>query len=237
MLDFTNKIVLITGASQGIGLGIAQGFKKAGATVHITGTRQGIESYNDDLSGFHYHQADLRESDARVKLHQEIPVIDVLVNNAAISPEGQFEVDQFRQVIEMNLIGVMELCTAYRQVLTERGGSIVNVGSLSSHLSLQDEPAYTSSKSGLFGLTRVLADKWAKSGLRVNMIAPGFVHTQLTDRYRKDPVYEKRLLAAVPMKRWAEPSEMAGGVMFLASPLASYITGISLPIDGGVMLR
>jgi 3-oxoacyl-[acyl-carrier protein] reductase len=166
-----------------------------------------------------------------------VPEIDVLVNNAGIALDNEFEIDGFRQTIEMNLIGVMELCLLYRATLVERKGSIVNVGSLASYLSLKEVPGYTASKSGLYGLTRVLADKWAQQGLRVNMVAPGFVHTRMTEHYRVDPQQEKRLLATVPMRRWAAPEEMAGGALFLASPLASYITGISLPIDGGVLLR
>jgi 3-oxoacyl-[acyl-carrier protein] reductase len=239
MLDFTDKIVLITGASQGIGLGIAKGFLQCGATVHITGTRASADTYEDDLSAFHYHQSDLSTSGGRVQLHAQIPDLDVLVNNAGISLQNgeEYEIEAFRQVIEMNVTGVMELCRLYRDTLTARGGSIVNVGSLASYLALKEVPAYTASKSGLLGLTRALADKWSTQGVRVNMIAPGFVRTRMTAGLRTDPAYEKQLLKAVPMKRWAEPEEMAGAVMFLASPLASYITGVSLPVDGGVLLR
>lgn len=237
MFDFSGKTVLVTGASQGIGLAIARGFVSAGASVHITGTRPSAGAYEDDLSDFRYHQADLSEPAVRPALHAAVPEIDVLVNNAGISRNDEFGLEAFRHVIEVNLIAVMELCCLYHDTLLQRGGSIVNVGSLSSHLSLKEIPAYTTSKSGLLGLTRVLADKWAGTGVRVNMIAPGFVSTHLTDGYRESPEFEKRLLQAVPMKRWAQPEEMTGAVLFLASPMASYITGVSLPIDGGVLLR
>lgn len=237
MFEFNEKIVLVTGASQGIGLAIARAFRNAGATVHITGTRPGPAAYDDDLTGFKYHQADLSNQGGRTELHSAIPYIDVLVNNAGFSLDKEFDLDTFRRVIEMNLVGVMELCCLYQETLASRSGSIVNVGSLSSYLSIKEFPGYTASKSGLLGLTRALADKWAITGPRVNMIAPGFVKTRLTDWYRESPDFEKRLLQAVPMRRWAEPEEMTGAVLFLASSMASYITGVSLPIDGGVLLR
>src|SRR5690606_37776420 len=138
MLDFSEKTILVTGASQGIGLGIARGFAQAGGRGHITGTRASADSYEDDLSAFDYHQADLATSAGREQLHAAVPEIDVLVNNAGIALDNEFEIDGFRQTIEMNLIGVMELCLLYRATLVERKGSIVNVGSLASYLSLKE---------------------------------------------------------------------------------------------------
>jgi 3-oxoacyl-[acyl-carrier protein] reductase len=121
--------------------------------------------------------------------------------------------------------------------LKAAGGAVVNVGSLASFLAIKEGPAYTASKAGLLGLTRALGDKWALEGVRVNMVAPGFIETRMTARMRVDGDFEKKLLRAVPMRRWGAPSEIADAIVFLASPAASYITGQSLAIDGGLLLR
>jgi 3-oxoacyl-[acyl-carrier protein] reductase len=131
----------------------------------------------------------------------------------------------------------MDLSVRLFPLLKAGGGSIVNVGSLASFLAIKEGPAYTASKAGLLGLTRALGDKWALEGVRVNLVAPGFIATRMTARMRVDPDFEKRLLRAVPMRRWGEPAEIADAILFLASPAASYITGQSLAIDGGLLLR
>ena len=116
-------------------------------------------------------------------------------------------------------------------------GAVVNVGSLASFLAIKEAPAYTASKAGLLGLTRALGDKWATEGVRVNMVAPGYIATRMTARARVDADYEKRLMKAIPMRRWGQPGEIADAILFLASPASSYITGQSLAIDGGLLLR
>lgn len=236
MIDLAGKRVLVTGGTRGIGNAIASAFLAAGAQVAITGTRPTAHEYSGDLSGFVYHQLDMQSRDSADMVDLAGP-IDVLVNNAAMSNRDEYELEGFRRTIETNLVGVMDLCLAFRDTLAERRGAIVNVGSVAAHLSLREIPGYTASKGGLLGLTRALADKWAPLGIRVNMLAPGFVRTEMTERLREDERHEKRLLATVPMRRWAEPAEIAGAALFLASDLASYITGISLPIDGGLMVR
>lgn len=163
--------------------------------------------------------------------------LDVLVNNAGTGRPDEYSPQGFRAVLEVNLAAVMDLCLAAYPSLKERRGAIVNMGSLSSFLALRETPAYTASKAGLLGLTRALADKWAPDGIRVNLVAPGFIRTRMTERQREDPGYEARLLKAIPERRWGEPHEVAQIVLFLASPRSAYVTGQSVAIDGGLMLR
>jgi 3-oxoacyl-[acyl-carrier protein] reductase len=161
----------------------------------------------------------------------------VLVNNAGRGSPREYEQEEFEHVIDTNLNAVMDLSVRLHPLLKETKGSIVNVGSLASFLALKETPAYTASKAGLLGLTRALGDKWATDGVRVNLVAPGFIATRMTEGARQNPEREKRLMKAIPMQRWGEPEEVAQAILFLASPAASYITGQSLAIDGGLMLR
>lgn len=231
------KTVLVTGGSQGIGHAAAAAFRTLGATVHITGTRASAGDYDDDLSAFTYHRVDMAKPADRAALAAAIPALDVLVNNAGMGAADEYTLEGFQRVIEVNLNAVMDLCLRFHPALAAAKGSVVNVGSLSSFLAIKEAPAYTTSKTALLGLTRALGDKWCPEGVRVNMVAPGFVATRMTQRQRVDPDFEKRLLKSIPMRRWGEPSEIADAIVFLASPAASYITGQSLAIDGGLMLR
>lgn len=235
--EFDGKRVLVTGGSQGIGLAAAQAFHAAGAEVFITGTRAQAGDYTDDLSDFSYVQVNLSKSGAGKALARQIGALDVLVNNAGTGRADEYTEEGFRTVIEVNLISVMEISTAFHSALKTSGGTIVDIGSLASFLALRETPAYTASKAGVLGLTRALADKWATDGIRVNMVAPGFIRTRMTEIQRTDPEYEKRLLKSIPARRWGEPEEVAEAILFLASARAPYITGQSLAIDGGLMLR
>lgn len=235
--EFAGQHILVTGGSQGIGLACAQAFAANGADVSITGTRAAASDYADDLSGFRYLVADFANPETPARLSAAVGAIDALVNNAGTGRPDEYSEAGFRAVIDVNLNAAMGMCLAFHATLRERGGAIVNMGSLSSFLALREVPAYTASKAGLLGLTRALADKWAPDGIRVNLVAPGFIRTRMTEIQRTDPDYEKRLLKAVPMRRWGEPAEVAETVLFLASRRAPYITGQSIAIDGGLMLR
>jgi 3-oxoacyl-[acyl-carrier protein] reductase len=235
--EFQGKRVLVTGGSQGIGLATARAFMANGATVLVTGTRPAASDYSDDLAGFTYVQADFASPETAAAVAAAAGELDVLVNNAGTGRADEYSDTGFRAVIDVNLNSVMALSLALHAGLKARSGAIVNMGSLSSFLALRETPAYTASKAGLLGLTRALADKWAADGIRVNMVAPGFIRTRMTEIQRTDADYEKRLLKAVPMRRWGEPEEVAEVVLFLASPRAPYVTGQSIAIDGGLMLR
>lgn len=240
--DFTGKTVLVTGGSQGIGRATALAFQVAGANVHITGTRAGAADYDESLDGLTYHAVNMADAAARAALVDAVGALDVLVNNAGTGRANEYDQAQFDEVLAVNLGAVMDLSTRFHPALkaaaaAHGGAAIVNTGSLSSFLALKESPAYTASKAGLLGLTRALADKWAPDGIRVNLVAPGFIRTRMTAGARRDENYEARLLKAVPLRRWGEPREVAEPILFLASSAAGYITGQSLAMDGGLMLR
>lgn len=235
--EFKGKRVLVTGGSQGIGLATAQAFQAAGAKVFVTGTRAAAGDYADDLSAFTYVQANFSKPGAGKLVAAAVGAIDVLVNNAGTGRADEYSDEGFRFVVEVNLNAVMELSRELHPVLKESKGAIINIGSLASFLALRETPAYTASKAALLGLTRALADKWAPDGIRVNMVAPGFIRTRMTEIQRTSEEYEKRLLKSIPARRWGEPEEVAEVILFLASPRAPYVTGQSLAIDGGLMLR
>ncbi len=231
------KTVLVTGGTQGIGHATAIAFRDLGAQVTITGTREAASAYEGDFAGLAYVKVNMAEKADIAALQAQLSALDVLVNNAGMGSDREYEIESFEAVVAVNLNAVMDLCLRCHPLLKASGGSIVNVGSLASFLALRETPAYTASKAGLLGLTRALADKWAPDGVRVNMVAPGFIETRMTAPMRRDANYESRLLKAVPMRRWGKPEEVAQPIVFLASPGAAYITGQSLAMDGGLMLR
>ncbi|GGZ17563.1 SDR family NAD(P)-dependent oxidoreductase [Novosphingobium colocasiae] len=237
MGDFEGSRVLVTGGTQGIGRAIAEAFCRNGAYVVVTGTRAQSSDYDIDLSAFHYFQLDMRDRAQRAEIAEKVGALDVLINNAGGDQPNEFDLDNFEASIEVNLTAVMHLCTLFRPVLAQASGSILNIGSVASFLALAHVPGYTAGKSGVLGLTRALADRWAPEGIRVNMLAPGLIDTRATNFMRVDAGHEKRLLGSVPMRRWGQPDEIAGAALFLSSPSASYITGAALPIDGGLMIR
>ena len=235
--DFHGKRVLVTGGTQGIGLGIAEAFADSGADVIVTGTRAGAGEYPDDLSRFAYAQACLDRPADRAALVEAAGAIDILVNNAGQAHPDEYSMEGYGRVIEVNLNAAAELCYLFHPVLRDRGGAIVNVGSCASFIAIGHAPAYTASKTGLLGFTRAVADQWARDGVRVNMIAPGFIETRMTAGVRADERKAGNTLRAIPLRRFGTPAEVAAAALFLASPEASYITGQSLVIDGGLMLR
>ena len=203
----------------------------------ISGTRAGAADYDEPLDGLAYVRCDMATDADRAALMAAAGDLDVLVNNAGGGRGDEYTTEGFAAVIALNLTAQMDLCLRAHAGLKTRGGCVVNVGSLASFLAIKEVPAYTASKSGLWGLTRALADGWARDGIRVNMVAPGFIRTRMTDNHRGDADHEARLLKSVPMRRWGEPAEVAGPILFLASPAAGYMTGASLVIDGGLVLR
>lgn len=235
-LDFSGKRVLVCGGSDGIGYGVAQMFSRAGAQVAITGTRDASE-YDRDFSDWAYHRLDLSQGESVEALASEFDRLDVLVNcvGSVLYQQGEFERSGFEKIMTINLSGAMHLYTVMLPLLKASRGCIVSLDSVASIRPAWNNPAYSASKAGLVQLTKSLAKKWGKKGVRVNTVAPGLVPTKLTAN-QVTPEQEEAFAATCPVGRFGRAEDIAGAVLFLASPLASYITGEQIVVDGGASL-
>jgi 3-oxoacyl-[acyl-carrier protein] reductase len=241
-LDFTGKTALVVGGSSGIGNGIAQAFRHAGANVHVWGTRSsGGEYHRDagcDLTGLHYAQVDVSDFDAVEHWQPPFASLDVLVlsQGTVIYRKGEFDMTGFQKVMDVNLNSLMACALKFHAALKASRGALITVSSTAAFHATRGNPAYNASKTGAVGLTRTLAQAWAGDGIRVNGIAPGLVDTKLTKVTTENPARLKASLDTIPMGRLGTPEDMAGVALFLASPLAAYVLGQTIPVDGGLIL-
>jgi 3-oxoacyl-[acyl-carrier protein] reductase len=241
-LDFSGKQVLVVGGSSGIGNGIAQAFRTKGARVHVCGTRASAADYSlsegSHLEGLDYFQLDVGDAKTIENFREPFERLDVLVlaQGAVIYRRGEFAMDGFRKVIEINLMSLMACATKWHPMLSAAKGSLIIVSSTAAYHSTKGNPAYNASKTGAVGLTRTLAQAWAEDGIRVNGIAPGLVDTKMTKVTTANPTRLEGAIERIPLKRLGTPADMAGAALFLASPLASYVVGQTLVVDGGLIL-
>jgi 3-oxoacyl-[acyl-carrier protein] reductase len=241
-LDFGGKQILVVGGSSGIGNGIAQAFRAKGARVSVYGTRAQASDYSkeegSDLDGLAYAQLDVSNPQAIESFTPSFDRLDVLVlaQGAVIYRRGEFEMDGFRKVLEVNLMSLMACATKFHDLLSASKGSLIIVSSTAAYHSTMGNPAYNASKTGAMGLTRTLGEAWAEDGIRVNGIAPGLVDTKMTKVTTANPKRLEGALERIPLKRLGTPADMAGAALFLASPLSSYIVGQTLIVDGGLIL-
>jgi NAD(P)-dependent dehydrogenase (short-subunit alcohol dehydrogenase family) len=242
--DFSGARVLVTGGSNGIGLGIARAYRDAGATVTITGTRASVGEYDHDLSDFAYQQCVLTQPDTITDAAKALDGLDVLVNNAGENlPGGRSEWDAgvFEEVVTINLFGAWRMSNACREHLAaselDGGASVLNLGSMTSFFGLEIVPGYGAAKAGVVQLTKTLASSWAPQGIRVNAIAPGVTVSNMTAGMLDVPELMDPILARTPMQRIATPDDVAPVALFLTSPAARFVTGQTLPIDGGFSIQ
>jgi 2-deoxy-D-gluconate 3-dehydrogenase len=241
---------LVTGASRGLGRAIAIALAEAGADVGCVSSQPGgaaeTASRIRELGRQSWEfAADLGRRDAAISLADEASVklgtIDILVNNAGTirrTPAASYSADDWDVVIRTNLDSAFFLSQAIgRGMLERRRGKIINVASLLSFSGGITVPAYTASKHAIAGITKALANEWASQGVQVNAVAPGYFETDNTEALRADQKRSTEILARIPAGRWGQPEDLAGAVVFLASPAADYVNGHVLVVDGGWMAR
>ncbi len=240
-LDFSGKTVLVIGGTSGIGNGIARGFRKRGSTVHVTGTRASADDYSaeegSDLTGLHFGSLDVSDREAVVAfdLPDKLDVV-VLCQGIVRYRREEFEREGWDAVMAVNLDSLMDCARAVRAKLADGGGSLIVVSSVGAFHAMIGNPAYAASKAGAVSLVGSLAQAWAGEGIRVNGIAPGLVPTKLTKVTTDSEQRTAGAIARIPAGRMGTPADMAGAALYLASPLADYVVGQTIRVDGGMTL-
>ena len=240
--DFSGKNVLVVGGSSGIGNGIAHAFRLRGAAVHVWGTRAAASEYSaedgSDLTGLGYSCVDVGDPDAIAAAALPFAALDVLVlcQGIVVYGRGEFERPGWDRVMSVNLDSLMHCASKFRPLLAENRGSLIIVSSIAGFKANIGNPGYAASKAGAVSLVKSLGQAWAGDGIRVNGLAPGLVATKLTKVTTDRPDRLAGALARIPEGRMGTPADMAGTALFLASPLASYVTGHTVVVDGGLSL-
>jgi NAD(P)-dependent dehydrogenase (short-subunit alcohol dehydrogenase family) len=237
---FAGKRVLVSGASSGIGLAMAQGFARLGAEVTATGTSAAklAEAKADPANkGIRFAPLDVRDRKAIDAFIATFPSLDVLINAAGIvKPEEEFSEEGYLDVIDVNLNSVMRLSMAARPLLQKTKGVIINTASMLSYVVDDSVPAYCASKTGILGLTRALAHRFGQDGIRVNAIAPGYHKTNMTKPLWSDPKPAAIIARKAALKRWGTVDDLVGAAIFYASPASAFVTATTLPVDGGYVV-
>jgi 2-deoxy-D-gluconate 3-dehydrogenase len=249
--ELKGKVVIVTGGNGGIGLGMARGLATAGASVVVAArdmakSATAVKSLEARGAQAFAVEVDVSREASVVTMVQAVADrfgrLDILVNNAGInirkSPET-YTLDEWRRILDTNLTSAF-ICSkaVYPHMRKAGGGKIINVGSMLSIFGASFAAAYGASKGGIVQLTRGLASAWAKDGIQVNAVLPGWIDTDLTIQARRDvPGLHDRVLARTPAGRWGVPDDLSGVAVFLASPASDFVTGAAIPVDGGYSIQ
>jgi meso-butanediol dehydrogenase/(S,S)-butanediol dehydrogenase/diacetyl reductase len=224
LLEMDGVVAVVTGGNSGIGAACKDLLEAGGASVVVL-----------DQAGT--PAVDVTDPQAVNGVAASMDRADVLINAAGVltdnKPVDELTAEDFRRNFEVNVLGTVNACQAFAKHLQASRGAVVNVASQAALVSLPQQAAYTASKGAVASLTRSLAIDWASRGVRVNAVAPGFTVTPMTEAFFENETFTNAAVARIPLGRLLQPDEIAGAIVFLASPLASAITGVVLPVDGG----
>jgi len=250
LFKLDGKVALVTGAGQGLGQGMALALAEAGAdiaTLDRTGCKETCGAVADLGRRYFESVVDLSEASVEqlnevvAKVVKELGRIDILVNNAGTirrTPAVDFSETDWDDVLQVNLKAAFFLAQAAgRVMMSQGGGKIINIASMLSFQGGITVPSYTAAKSALAGVTRALANEWARNNVNVNAIAPGYMATDNTAALRADPNRSTSILERIPAGRWGTPDDLKGAVVFLASSASDYLHGAIIPVDGGWLAR
>jgi len=237
--DLTGRSALVTGSTRGLGLAVARALADAGARVFVNGRSAGAAAeVAASIPGARAAAFDVTDEAAVAAGVAALGRVDVLVNNAGITlrkPLLDVSLEEWRGVLDANLTSAYLVARAVAPGMVERGtGKIVNVCSVMSELARETIAPYTAAKGGLKMLTRAMCSEWARHGIQVNALAPGYFETDLTVPLRSDAEFDAWLRRRVPAGRWGVPDDLAGAVVFFASPASDYVNGQILYVDGGL---
>jgi 2-deoxy-D-gluconate 3-dehydrogenase len=241
------QTAIVTGAGRGLGRALALGLAEAGANLALAGrTAQKLDQVKGEIEALGQRAicvpTDVRKLGALdhlvARTLDAFGRIDILVNNAGTThraPAVEYPEGEWDRVMDVNVKAVFFLCQKVAKVMIQqgRGGRIINIASLISVIGMPDIPAYAASKAGVLLLTRSLAVEWAPHNIRVNAIGPGYFKTELTAGLEDHPDRGPKIKLRIPMKRWGEPEDLKGAVVFLASDASRYVTGQTIFVDGG----
>ena len=248
MFDLSGKVAIVTGGSRGLGKGMALGLAKSGAHIAIVNRNvpaevvAEVEACGVKCKGYEFDLRNFEGYDSLIEnIVADFGTIDILVNNAGVQkrhPSTEFPKEDWDFVTDINCDAVFFMCQKVGKIMIEKGyGKIINLASLLSFQGGLTVPAYAAAKGAVMQFTKSLSNEWAKLGVNVNCIAPGYMATDMNTALLADETSNRQILERIPSGRWGNPEDMAGAAIFLASPASDYVNGFTIAVDGGWLGR